>query len=203
VPTWGELLKELNDLQADAESNPPKYRDVSPFDVLRRKYLRALSGITGRATIVYATAWMENKPLSNAEDLSINLGDMQGFMEAVSNVKEKQLDLILHSPGGSAEAADSMVGYLRTRFDHIRAIVPIAAMSAATMIALATDEIVMGTHSQLDRSTHSSPSSRPRVRAPHRRRRSRTSSIWRRRSAVTRRTSGPGYRSSGRTCRGC
>ena len=70
-------------------------------------------------------------------------------MEAVSNVHEKNLDLILHSPGGQAEAAESIVDYLRSRFDHIRVFVPIAAMSAATMVALSTNEIVMGQHSQL------------------------------------------------------
>ena len=70
-------------------------------------------------------------------------------MEAVSNVSEREVDLILHSPGGSAEAAESIVEYLRQRFEHIRVIVPVSAMSAATMIALSADEIVMGQHSQL------------------------------------------------------
>ena len=70
-------------------------------------------------------------------------------MEAVSNVQEKNLDLILHSPGGQAEAAESIVDYLRCRFDHVRIFIPIAAMSAATMIALSANEIVMGEHSQL------------------------------------------------------
>jgi hypothetical protein len=41
------------------------------------------------------------------------------------------------------------MAYLRQRFDHIRAVIPLAAMSAATMMALACDEIVMGAHSQL------------------------------------------------------
>ena len=70
-------------------------------------------------------------------------------MEAVSNVEERNLDLILHSPGGSAEAAESIVAYLRKRFDHVRVFVPVAAMSAATMVALSANEIVMGQHSQL------------------------------------------------------
>ena len=59
------------------------------------------------------------------------------------------LDLFLHSPGGDAEAADQICAYLRTQFDHIRAIVPLYAMSAATMMALSADEILMGAHSQL------------------------------------------------------
>lgn len=59
------------------------------------------------------------------------------------------LDLILHSPGGTAEAAEAIVDYLRGRFPTLRVVVPVAAMSAATMVAMAADEIVMGTHSQL------------------------------------------------------
>jgi hypothetical protein len=59
------------------------------------------------------------------------------------------LDLILHSPGGDPTAADSLVRYTRSRFSDLRVIVPVAAMSAATMWALSADSIVMGRHSQL------------------------------------------------------
>ncbi len=132
-----------------AQEGPPAPGSPSPHDILRRKYLKALSAKTERATIVYATAWLEDREGLSAEVLSIGLGDKHGFMEAVSNIEERELDLILHSPGGSPEAAEAIIEYLRTRFDHIRAVVPLAAMSAATMIALACDEIVMGAHSQL------------------------------------------------------
>ena len=64
-------------------------------------------------------------------------------------MKGPELDLFVHSPGGSAEAAARIVGYLRSKYTHIRVIVPLAAMSAATMVALASNEIVMGKHSQL------------------------------------------------------
>ena len=70
-------------------------------------------------------------------------------MEAVHGIKEHDLDLILHSPGGSPEAAEAIVDYLRSKFDRIRVIVPHMAMSAATMIACAADEIVMGSHSSI------------------------------------------------------
>ena len=82
-------------------------------------------------------------------EVQIGLADVQGLMEAVSNLDERELDLIVHSPGGSAEAAESLVEYLRERFDHIRVFVPVAAMSAATMIALSADELFMAQHSQL------------------------------------------------------
>ena len=59
------------------------------------------------------------------------------------------LDLILHSPGGSIGAAEAIVSYLRSRFEHIRVVVPNLAMSAAAMISCAADELVLGEHSFL------------------------------------------------------
>ncbi len=141
MPTWGQILKELNDTKAPQGTGPD-------FDSIRRKYLKELHECTQRAVITYYTAFLESRSISPT-DLQIGLQDIQGFMEACSNIEEKKLDLILHSPGGSAEAAESVVTYLRKRFDHIRIIIPIAAMSAATMVALSADEIVMGQHSQL------------------------------------------------------
>ncbi|MCY4113446.1 MAG: serine protease [Chloroflexi bacterium] len=140
MPTWGEILAEIKE-SARTDGSPD-------FDSIRRRYLQGMHHVTGRASILYATAWLEPTPISPAE-LQISLADVQGFMEAVSNIDERELDLIVHSPGGSAEAAESLVEYLRERFDHIRVFVPVAAMSAATMIALSADEVVMGQHSQL------------------------------------------------------
>ena len=76
-------------------------------------------------------------------------GDIHGLMEVCYQIKERELDLILHSPGGSPQSAEQMLEYLRSQFDYIRAIVPLQAKSAATMIALGCDEIVMGDHSEL------------------------------------------------------
>jgi Serine dehydrogenase proteinase len=149
VPTWGQLLQELNVLLVADQSAPPAPGGPSAFDHLRRKYMRELHERTGRAVLVYATAWLEARQGLDSQMLSISLGDMAGYMEAVSNVDEREVDLFLTSPGGSPEAADAIVQYLRSRFDHIRVVVPIAAMSAATMMALAADEILMGAHSQL------------------------------------------------------
>ena len=71
------------------------------------------------------------------------------MMECCRGIGGDSLDLILHSPGGSAEATASIVRYLRRKFNDIRVFVPLAAMSAATMWALAGNRIVMGKHSQL------------------------------------------------------
>lgn len=140
MPTWGGILTELRN--NTREGGEPE------FDRVRRKYLRELNEHTGRAAILYATAWLESRAISPG-DLGVSHQDIQGFMETVSNITETELDLIIHSPGGTAEAAESIVEYLRQRFDHVRVLVPVAAMSAATMIALSADEIGMGQHSQL------------------------------------------------------
>ncbi|WP_390622829.1 hypothetical protein [Ralstonia syzygii] len=119
-------------------------------DALRRKYLVRLHQLTGRPIIVYSSRW--TSPGSVQIDpalISVTVGDVQGFMEVMNGIAEQNLDLIIHSPGGSLEGIEAVVKYLRQKFTHIRAIVPHAAMSAATMLATACDEIVLGKHSYL------------------------------------------------------
>ena len=80
---------------------------------------------------------------------------------SASNLQGPHLDLILHSPGGSPLAAEAIVSYLRSRFKHIRVIVPQLAKSAATMIACAANEIMMGEHSFLGPTDPQLPLSTP------------------------------------------
>ncbi len=118
-------------------------------DFIRREYMRDLSNHTHRDLIVYASAFSAAKTGMSGNDLSIVNDDIEGFMLAVHGLEGDELDLILHSPGGSLEATEQIVNYLRRKYKHIRAIIPQSAMSAATMLACATDEIVMGKHSAL------------------------------------------------------
>ncbi|QXJ28584.1 hypothetical protein J5U23_01453 [Saccharolobus shibatae B12] len=70
-------------------------------------------------------------------------------METVYGLRSKELMFIIHSPGGQIEATQSIIEYLRQKFDRITVVVPDAAMSAATLFALASDEVIMGKHSNL------------------------------------------------------
>jgi hypothetical protein len=137
VPTWGEILGELR--------YSPTPDGGIDFDGVRRKYLSQLRAYTGRDTIIYYTDWLS----SNDPQVMISLEDIQALMEVCKDLSGPGLDLILHTPGGSPEACASLVNYLRQKFTDIRVIVPIAAMSAGTMLALACDAVVMGKHSQL------------------------------------------------------
>jgi hypothetical protein len=139
MPTWGDILLEL---RQTAELNPTRQVD---FDAVRRKYLSQLHALTRRDTILYYTDWLGSNDLATA----ITLEDMQAMMEVCKDLNGPGLDLILHTPGGTAEAVASVVAYLRQKFTDIRVFVPVAAMSAGTMWALACDQIVMGKHSQL------------------------------------------------------
>lgn len=121
-------------------------------DSVRRKYLSDLSNYTKRDCILYATAFNAKKLTVNPipdSFVSITNEDIQGFMSALNGLTNRRLDIIIHSPGGTAEAAEQIVTYLRSKFDHIRAIIPQNAMSAATMLACACDEIVMAKHSAI------------------------------------------------------
>lgn len=118
-------------------------------DIIRKQYIEELHEYTGNDTIIYAASFPCNIPGVTGGALSIGLNDIQGFMTCINGLKGDKLDLILHSPGGSLEAAEQLVQYLRDKYSYIRAIIPQNAMSAATMIACACDEIVMGRESAI------------------------------------------------------
>ncbi|WP_411734251.1 SDH family Clp fold serine proteinase, partial [Paeniglutamicibacter sp.] len=145
MPTWSELLAELQPggKWADPATGNPD------LDGMRRHWIAELSAYTKRHTVLYAADFLS--PIkASSPDQAIGLSDMQGLMEVFKDLDVKVgLDLILHSPGGDPTAADSLVRYMRDRFSDVRVIVPIAAMSAATMWSLAADTIMMGQHSQL------------------------------------------------------
>jgi hypothetical protein len=62
---------------------------------------------------------------------------------------DNNLDLLLHTPGGSPEAAADIIRACRSYSNRFRVIVPNAAMSAGTLIAMGSDEIVMSDTSNL------------------------------------------------------
>jgi hypothetical protein len=136
--------------RADIQQLVRESRDGAQ-DAVRKEALRALHDYVRSDVVLYATAFTSAKKFPNIPQtlFSITSEDMQGFMSALHGLGGDSLDLILHSPGGSLDAADQLVQYLRSKYSRIRALVPQNAMSAATMLACACDEIVMGKHSAL------------------------------------------------------
>lgn len=140
MPNWNDVLSEI-----DQEVKR------SPIDKIRRKYLKELHEHTGRNVIAYYSGFMQKKTPDAGALGSVNDDDKNGFMSVIHDMDaSKGLDLILHTPGGDIAAAESIVAYLRAKFGtDIRAIVPLMAMSAGTMIACSCKEIVMGKQSNL------------------------------------------------------
>ena len=135
MPGWDEILNEVKETP-------------SQIDYTRRRYIEKLSKYTGRNVIAYYSGFLEK---GGGPNLDVNDNDMTGFMNAIKGLNcSKGLDLVLHTPGGDPTAAESIVNYLKDKFDNdIRAIVPQIAMSAGTMIACSAKVIIMGKQSSL------------------------------------------------------
>src|SRR5260370_2174177 len=77
--------------------------------------------------------------------------DVIPFASVLKSVGQTEdLDLIIHSPGGDGHAAEKFLDLCRkTCTGALRVVEPLFAKSAATLIALGADEILMGETSEL------------------------------------------------------
>lgn len=143
MPNWNDVLNQIGQVRFQAQDASRKAADI-----IRRQYLTALHAKTQRNVIAYYSGFLSK---SNIFGLEINDEDKNGFMMAVHKLdRTKGLDLILHTPGGSLAATQSIVDYLHKMFKQdVRAIVPQIAMSAGTMIACSCKSILMAEHSNL------------------------------------------------------
>ena len=141
MPGWSDLLDQF-------KGKNPKERGQFIGDELRDA-LERIATHYDRNVLYYASAFLQ-KPSVPGLSTAITLEDINGFMAGVYGCKpEKDLLLILHTPGGSAAAAQTIVEYLRSKFKRIDVAIPTYAMSAGTMIALGCDRIIMDRQSQL------------------------------------------------------
>jgi len=81
----------------------------------------------------------------NSTKGSICQNDVIGLYALLRNAgKLDRLSLFLKSDGGSGQAALRMVNLLRRYVDHLTILAPLECQSAATMLALGADRILMG-----------------------------------------------------------
>ena len=103
MPSFGDIQKEIQ-----GERQPD-----TPYDIIRRKYLRKLSEKTKRNTILYYSGWLQKPSKSVAPLMPIDDNDKNGFMSVVQGLDvSKGLDIILHTPGGDIAATESLIDYL-------------------------------------------------------------------------------------------
>lgn len=112
----------------------------------RQKLIKEIENITGRALLIYAADFKKsNLPTPN----SIEPMDKVGFSDLLHGLEGEPIDIFLHSPGGSAEATESIVNLIHEVTSDIRFIVPHSAKSAATLMALSGNSILMDHRSEL------------------------------------------------------
>lgn len=139
--SWSSLLREFEELSDNAKSRW--------INCKLDESLLEISKIRNSNVIFYASDFLQ-RPALPAIPTQIMPEDMNGFMSAIHELDDKKkLTLILHTPGGSVNAAEAIVGYLHNKFTEIEVAVPVYAFSAGTMIALSSHRIIMGRQSQI------------------------------------------------------
>lgn len=119
-------------------------KTITPADLfaLRKACYDDIEKYRGRPLLVYATKFLEGVPQGAPN--SIDLSDVDGFTDLINSVKgSKSIDILLHSPGGRPDATERIVCLLRDRFEEINFLIPHSAYSAATMLALSGNSIVL------------------------------------------------------------
>jgi len=141
VPIFQQLLNELAKLPPDQQ--------VGYINRFRTEQVKEIAALTGRGLLVYAADFKKSLPPQFGITNSITWEDKTCFADLVDGFDSKQVDVLIHSPGGSVEATESLVALLRDNFDEVRFFVPNTAKSAATMLALSGDLLLMDDRSEL------------------------------------------------------
>ncbi len=142
MPTWNEFLQEA--LRRRGPQAP-----TGDFDTVRREQLRRLSEYTGRNLIIYVVDFLDPGRSKAPGALSIELSDKLGFIEVLRRLEGPAVDILIESPGGSPEATEALVTLLRQKFNDVRFIVPNVAKSAATMMAMSGNMLILDEPSEL------------------------------------------------------
>ncbi|WP_028776203.1 SDH family Clp fold serine proteinase [Shimazuella kribbensis] len=123
--------------------NQPLYHAVHRDRYIRQTLIKEVEKVTGRPLIVYIANF-------NHPESAITREDIAPFSEMVTALdKDSDVDLMIQSPGGDPNAAEIIVHTLLAKTKHLRVVVPQAAKSAATLVSLAADEILMSNTSEL------------------------------------------------------
>ncbi len=90
------------------------------------------------------------EPWSDDPGGFITIEDSEALVAQIRRTpQDRPIDLIIHTPGGIALAAEMIAMAIRRRVAKVTAIVPFYAMSGGSLIALAADEILMEQESVL------------------------------------------------------
>ncbi|MEW6347641.1 MAG: serine protease [Thermodesulfobacteriota bacterium] len=142
MSSWTELVHSLEPVARDFRPQWFRERQQESLNIISQKR-------SHRNVVLYASAFLQ-KPQIASMSLLVSAEDINGFVSVMYGMQwDKGLTLLLHTPGGVINAAETLVEYLTTKFEEFETIIPTYAMSAGTMLSLASDRIIMGRQSQL------------------------------------------------------
>lgn len=112
----------------------------------RVKLYKNIETKRGNPLIVYVTSQRQGALASMAGDVIDELIDQ---IRAIEKNSETCVDLLIESTGGDPLTSWRIISLLRSSFKKVSVIVPHSAFSAATLLALGADEIIMGPYGSL------------------------------------------------------
>ena len=107
--------------------------------------IRQIEALRKRPLAIYVTSLT---PLPRVTAY-ISHEDIVPFSEILDSVPGDKVDVLIESPGGLSEVSVELRAILRKRFSDVGFIIPHAAMSAATILVMSGDEILMDYRSSL------------------------------------------------------
>ena len=122
-------------------SKTPLYEALNAARYARQALIKEIEQLTKTSLICYVSP-----------NSQIERDDVIAMVDLLHNtVPGAPIDLLLHSPGGNIDAAEKLITLIRKRAGTapVRVIVPDYAKSAATLIALGADAILMSDSSEL------------------------------------------------------
>lgn len=126
----GEYIKQnLNIVQLEQEL----LKLIGEYNKLRNTYL-----------IVYAAAISKQIPA-----ISLNMDDYYIIYDVLRKVTSQNADMYIETPGGSGEAAEEIVTYLRQKFSNVDFVIAGEAKSAGTLMALSGNNILLTNNGSL------------------------------------------------------
>jgi hypothetical protein len=139
IQDWHDFLLEIQKSK----------KEINPLE-LRKACYKDIEGYRKTPLLIYATKFLGQLPKDEKGRTIeipnfIDVEDVDGFTDMVNSVdkKVKEIDVLVHSPGGRPDATERIVAILRNRFDKVNFLIPHSAYSAATMLALSGNNIIL------------------------------------------------------------
>ena len=136
------LLPPDPDSGAKRPTKTPLYQANAADRYHRQAVIKKIQDCTGRTLICFVSG---NKCMIDDDDI-------MPFVDLLHNVQPNHdVDLLLHTKGGGVDAAEKLMGMLRSLVGtaKLRIIVPDFAKSAGTLMVLGADSVVMSDMSEL------------------------------------------------------